>query len=255
MGIFFIFSTVFCVFTSLAAPHGISAQRPPQVSWKTLAHEYKPRETKGTRESAIDTKVPLPELDINEIPQLTDYAAVKKAFETARDTQFLPDPDYVYLTRRSTWLYPDDGCYARSALAIMNLRKNLGITPMTIFAYGNLQVKTPNAYGGSVTWWYHVAPIVGAEGEAYVLDPAIEPKYPLPLKEWASKLGGRWGTEFSVCDSKTYQPYSSCHQPPQYENINAMDDQMSFLRPERERILDLGRNPDEELGEHPPWML
>ncbi len=255
MGIGSFVSLLFFAFSSMAAPHVISARRSPGVSWKTLARERRSELTKNVRNSAVDSTVPLPEVDLNQIPQINDFIDVVLAFNLVRDERFLDDPDLNGYKRRSTWMFPDDGCYARATLAIQNLQKNSAVAPLKIFAYGNLVAKTANTFEGKVYWWYHVAPIIGAQGNYYVLDPALEPTRPLELSEWASRLGNNKYIRFSVCQAGTYMPYSSCNNPSPLEIQNVILDQSVFLPLERERILQLGRIPDEELGEHPPWVL
>jgi hypothetical protein len=255
VGIKIVISLLFLSLNAMASPHGVSAQRAPGVSWKTLARERQPAVLKNFRTSAIGSTVPLPELDLKHIPQLNDYLELEGVFQYIRDIRFLVDPDFVSIQRRSSWMFPDDGCYARASLAIQNIQKRNSITPLKIFAYGNLVAKTANTFEGTVTWWYHVAPIIGAQGNYYVLDPALEPKRPLLLKEWASRLGQSQYISFNLCQPHTYLPYSSCDNPSGTEDENALADQLGFLPLERERILELDRNPDEELGEHPPWVL
>ena len=255
MGFRIIISILFLSLNAMASPHGVSAQRPPGVSWKTLARERQPEPLKNFRKSAIGSSVPLPEVDLNEIPQLNDYVELERAFLYLRDVRFLEDPEFTGLQRRSSWIFPDDGCYARASLAIENLQNHSALRPLKIFAYGNLVAKTSNTFEGTVTWWYHVAPILGAQGNYYVLDPALEPKRPLLLKEWASRLGQSQYISYNICQPQTYMPYSSCDNPASNEDENAASDQLGFLPLERERILELDRNPIEELGEHPPWVL
>jgi hypothetical protein len=255
VGIRIIISLLFLSLNAMASPHGVSPQRAPGVSWKTLARERQPVPLKNFRTSAIGSSVPLPEVDLNQIPQLNDYVELESTFRHIRDIRFLKDPELPGIQRRSSWLFPDDGCYARASLAIQNVQNHSSITPLKIFAYGNLVAKTANTFEGSVTWWYHVAPIIGAQGNYYVLDPALEPKRPLLLKEWALRLGQSQYISFNVCQPQTYLPYSSCENPPTDEDENALADQLGFLPLERERILELDRNADEELGEHPPWVL
>ena len=255
MGIRIVISFVFFSLNAMASPHGISAHRAPGVSWKTLASEQQPSVLKNFRKSAIGSTVPLPEVDLKQVPQLNDYLELESAFQYIRDLRFLEDPELAGIERRASWLFPDDGCYARASLAIQNLQNYSAIRPLKIFAYGNLVAKTSNTFEGTVTWWYHVAPILGAQGNYYVLDPALEPKRPLLLKEWASRLGTSPYISYNICQPQTYLPYSSCDTPPSDEDANAVSDQLGFLPLERERILELDRNPAEELGEHPPWVL
>ncbi|MBY0385165.1 hypothetical protein K2X05_08410, partial [bacterium] len=161
-------------------------------------------------------------MDTNQITVWKSYAEIREYFQKVRDLRFLKDPDVKNNKRRSTWLYPDDGCYARASLMKNNLATMEKPTPTKIFVMGNLWVKTKNAlWGGGVSWWYHVAPIVTDGLEKYVLDPAIEPNKPLPLKEWLAKMGKPDAIKISICAPTSYTPYSDCENPPADEDSSA----------------------------------
>ena len=70
--------------------------------------------------SASDSAVPLEDLDLTlatSWDSLGDFATVTKAFEQVRDLRFMITKDRPNFPRRISWLYPDDGCFDRSALA------------------------------------------------------------------------------------------------------------------------------------------
>src|SRR5205823_1645100 len=115
--------------------------------------------------------------------------AMNRHFQEFRDKRFLISDLQPGFMRRSSWLYPDDGCFARAGLAILNLFQEKVTPPEKIFVFGNLSVKTANSPDGSVSWWYHVAPIVQIGAEKYVLDPALNPRAPLKLEDWLSLMG------------------------------------------------------------------
>lgn len=238
-----------------ALPHGISAKRPEGVSWKLMAKRSQPVLQKSLRGTAVDQAKPLPEVDFNQLNPWQDFAQINQRFQIIRDLRFIPDPFDSQSLRRSTWLYPDDGCYARASLMKENLLDIDAGEVTKIFAYGDLLVKTKNSPTGVVSWWYHVAIIVTDGKEKYVLDPAIEPQKPLTLKAWLSRMGDPHQITISLCKSSTYTPYSSCLVSDNKEDQVALDDQIFFLSLERHRLEELGRNANEELGDHPPWML
>jgi hypothetical protein len=220
-----------------------------------MAKRAQPVLQKSLRGTAVEQAKPLPEVDFNQLSRWRDYALIQQRFEALRDLRFIPDPHQSQYMRRSTWLYPDDGCYARASLMKENLLDMRAGEVTKIFAYGDLLVKTKNSPFGAVSWWYHVAVIVTDGKEKYVLDPAIEPQKPLALKDWLSRMGDPNQITISLCKSTTYTPYSSCLGSNSHEDDVALDDQIFFLSLERFRLEELGRNANEELGDHPPWML
>jgi len=156
--------------------------------------------------------------------------------------------------RRSSWLYPDDGCYARAQLINRNLLQWMSTAPKKIFVFGDLNVKTANSPYGEVTWWYHVAPIVQVQGVKFVLDPSVDPIRPLKLEEWLSAMAANPGElEVAVCGSGSYTPLDSCDKEANDKEPEAERDQAFFLSPEWERVENLGRDPEKELGDDPPW--
>lgn len=180
-----------------------------------------------------------------------DEALLQERFELIRDKRFLKRNNVL---RRSSWLYPDDGCYARAALAVKNLFSAFAPLPNKVFAFGNLRVKTSNSTRGRVGWWYHVAPIVSVNGVRFVLDPAIEPSRPLELSEWLSRMGTPEKIKVSICGSGTYTPGTSCARESNGIERQAERTQLRFLDLEWKRLGSLGRNREEELGEEPPWL-
>ena len=100
--------------------------------------------------------------------------------------------------------YPDDGCYARAQLMASRMQ-SLGVTPGKIWAFAQgdqfktrpdlptaLVARTPNHPNGSVSWKYHVAPLVAVRGDdgktyGFIIDPALF-KNPVSLKDWKRSL-------------------------------------------------------------------
>jgi hypothetical protein len=80
-----------------------------------------------------------------------------------------------------TFLYPDDGCYAR-AHEMCRLMGLQGVSSRKVFNYAgsnnDLLVQTKNHPSCSVSWWYHVAPTLRVRKsfpkvEEQVIDPAL----------------------------------------------------------------------------------
>jgi len=179
---------------------------------------------------------------------------MQSRFERARDVRWLTTDEHPEFLRRSSWLYPDDGCFARAALANRNFKTWTIDVPNKVFVFGDLSVKTDNSPTGSVEWWYHVAPLVEWNGQKYVLDPALNPQQPLPLLEWLGLMSDDpESLRVAVCESGTYFPFDSCDTVTDGVEGRAHSDQLYYLDAEWRRLLDLRRNPNEELGDNPPW--
>lgn len=157
-----------------------------------------------------------------ELPRATGWKqeALQERFVYMRDVRFLHDSDGDL--RRSSWMYPDDGCYARAALAMRNLFKLYAPLPSKVFAFGNLKVVKKNSTRGAVYWWYHFAPIVQIK--------------------------------VSICGSGTYSPGDRCDRESDGPELRAERAQLSYLREEEKRLLRLGRETTTELGDTPPWL-
>ncbi len=195
--------------------------------------------------------------DESKLPKTTpwkDQKALQERFVQMRDARFLEwarDPNFP---RRETWMYPDDGCYSRAAVANGNFFKWFVPVPGKVFAFGHLRVKTRNSPRGVVGWWYHVAPVVEVGNVKYVLDPSIEPKSPLPLKDWLARMGNPAKMKVAICGSGTYSPRDNCAKETDGLELRAKRVQQIFLGKEWARLQAMKRDPHKELGEEPPWL-
>lgn len=253
------FVVALSVGTATAEPFGPSASRGLLEDWRILAEGYRPFNVSSiwgsSGDLAMDVSKNTASADYSKVTVWKDYATIQENFEKVRDIRFVVEPGINKNLRRSTWMYPDDGCFARAQLMEDNLAE-WGEQPTTkIFVFGDLLVKSPNAMGGSVGWWYHVAPIVSDGQKNYILDPAIDPLRPLEVNEWLARMGNPSKMKVSVCNTQSYTPYSDCYAPLAHEASTAMSDQTYFLSAERERIKRLGRDADQELGDNPPWLV
>lgn len=158
-----------------------------------------------------------------------------------------------FTDRRASWLYPHDGCWIRAILFNRSAYKDVVPVPNTIYAFGNLRVRTNNATRGVVGWWYHVAPIIQLGEERYVLDPAIEPRRPLALREWLGRMGAPGKIKIAVCASGTSSPRGSCTRQHNGSESWALSSQRKYLNLEWNNLINLKRNPYAELGDQPPW--
>jgi hypothetical protein len=195
---------------------------------------------------------PMAQLKISEIPSLGSYQELVNQFQFIRDSYFVKAG---YTPRRLTWLYPDDGCYARAELAAEHLVDHQAVTPKKVFAFGELHAATNNSPNGWVEWWYHVAVVYRVDNTAYVLDPALNPHAPLTLAQWGQAIGdGKTAVNYSICSKDAFDPDSACVKPPKIDEQMAEHEQEVFLPEEWNRLLELGRDPEKELGNQPPWL-
>lgn len=188
------------------------------------------------------------------LPDATSWDSLQELndqFKNVRNERFITWTGRREFPRRITWLYPLDGCYARAAAANLWFKNNKINVPKTIFAIGNLMVKTKNSPRGAVWWWFHVAPVVQVEDEKYVIDPSIEPKKALTVKEWLERMGTPSKIRVAICGAGTYSPKSSCA----LENVPTWGpyETANFFAREWNQLERLGKSPELYLGPNPPW--
>ncbi len=209
-----------------------------------LLHDFEP--------SAHDAAKAFETLDLSRVPQWETEANLLQNFSQVRDEHFMESEVHPELVRRISWLYPDDGCYARAALMRQLFEKWEQVQPNRVFIFGNLEARTSNHPSGVVTWWYHTAPIIRVGAEAYVLDPAIEPTRPVTLKEWVLKQTSDVTTvQLSICAPKTYDPGASCTNPTD-DSVSSSTENI-LLDLEWDRQKQMARDPMRVLGNEPPW--
>ena len=117
--------------------------------------------------------------------------------------------------------YPIDGCYSRAQM-MANRLTELGFASEKVFSIartpastirGDLHVESPFAGDvaapavPTVTWWYHVAPIVRvreANGSVHemVLDPAMHTQ-PLELNAWLQRMGNAAASRISPDEARS----------------------------------------------------
>lgn len=219
-------------------------QQAPQGVIKSL----KPKQT------PVGNKVLFKDMDFSSVPMVASYEELIHLFKVIRDSRFLNTMEHPDFARRISWLYPDDGCFARAALSGMKLEKEQLQRPAKIFAFGDLLVQTKNSQQGYVTWWYHVSTAVNYMGVIYILDPALNPDSPILVDEWYGRMGDMAQLTGVVCNTYTYDPFDSCFNADASSEAKAEREQMNYLNREWERVTDLGFDPVALLGENPPWI-
>lgn len=259
IGYFIIAFSIFThagVYSSTATLH--SASRGVYEPAQSAFQRYRLRLSQyGVRQIHEDTPLgkatPLSMLTFEKVPVYSNATLATQVFAKLRDERFIKDTTHAML-RRSSWLFPDDGCFARAALAVQNIKQWNQPVPAKLFIFGNLTVKTANSPSGSVSWWYHVVPIVMVGQQAVIFDPAINSSAPMLLKDWIKTMvPDEKAATFSICHSSSYSPASPCSVESN-SSLPALDHQMMYLNMEWSRILDLHRDPTKELGEYPPWQ-
>ncbi len=241
-----------------ASPAGVSAVRKSSESYADARARV--LNLHGLRlnlrlNSAERSKQPMDRLDLEEVPELVSYEILESEFVRIRDERWLPsgEPNFP---RRPTWLYPDDGCYARAEVASYRLIESGLPAPKKIFAFGSLTALTDNSPSRQVEWWYHVAVAYRVEDVVYVFDPAIEPLRPLKLMEWHEAVGGDEARiKYSICSPYTFSPMNDCQETMALSREEVLLRQRYFFRAEWDRLLELNRSPMKELGDEPPWMF
>ncbi|MBL7478906.1 protein-glutamine glutaminase family protein [Legionella bononiensis] len=207
------------------------------------------------RDTPIGKKVPIKQMDFTLVPTVVAYDEMMTLFKVVRDTRFLFTDDNPEFERRISWLYPDDGCFARAALSIIKLEKENLLKPAKIFAFGDLILQTSYSPDGYVSWWYHVSTAVNYMGSIYILDPALNPAGPLLVDEWYSKMGNEMELSGVICSSYTYGPFDNCYQVSGTSDERAIKDESRYLGLEWDRISSLGFDPITLLGNNPPWIV
>lgn len=247
--------------TALAPPDedpGLSASRGPDQTFDDSVADNRAALDRGKADGLsipYDRQVWVTDVDAQSLPEWTSQE-LSAGFALVRDTRFLGGIPPVELARRPSFLYPDDGCFAR-ARAMDWLLENAGYArPASVFSFGNLYVPTDHSPTGAVSWWFHVAPMVQVGGVAYVLDPALDPSRPRTVADWvAIQSEGRIDTTgVAVCTGWVFSPDGDCDAGPESEpGARVATDQYWYLVYEWNRQLELGRDPWTVLGDAPPW--
>jgi len=123
--------------------------------------------------------------------------------------------------------YPADGCYARAHL-MAELLTAAGFASERVFAISTYSegLHVPTDFGDdvaagtqpSVTWWYHVAPIINVREAGNVvrtvIDPSIAPG-PITIGQWTGMMSGRTFTELTVAQVQAHLAANGDYTPDQ----------------------------------------
>lgn len=209
-----------------------------------------------SRDSAPAVAGPVHAVDWARAPVLSTSSGA--TFRAMRDMRFLRQANVPEFPRRVAWLYPADGCYARAG-AVVALSDRLAVErPAQLFAFGELRVTTPNVAEGYVQWWYHVAAVYRdrLDRKPYVFDPSIDPSRPLPVETWLLRMVPSLDeVQVALCQPTSMEPSTDCDEGADdavERMLLLLRDQ--FLPSEWTNLLAMGRNPQRELGDAPPWL-
>lgn len=195
------------------------------------------------------------EMDVSHLPQWPGSAeAFVSAFRKMRDERLYMHESRPQFLRRTTWLYPIDGCFVRAAHAAQSMARQKWPRPGKIFAFGRLRAKTEFAFRGYAYWSYHVAPAYRVGERAFVLDVTIEPLRPLELHEWIARMARDPNqVRISICDTWAYMPSQKCRGASPSQERSSGRHQKHYLSKEWAHVRRLGRVPERVLGLEPPW--
>lgn len=179
-----------------------------------------------------------------------DSKQLLSSFKLIRDTRFLTEPTNPQFLRRISWLYPQDGCFARASMARELILKSNGPLFKKIFVLGEL----------AFSWWYHVALVAKSQGQLYVLDPALSSDGPMLLDDWMKAThnaeSDRFKSQVAICSPYTYEPTDNCQKTTtmDLERVSTLyAHQYLFLKKEWAYVKRAGYDPYKVLGEEPPW--
>lgn len=250
--------------TSLPSFAHYSAKRFPNETFEQAVQRFNMRvlsdDDAQTEGDVFVTRVEYKDVDEEfkkRIPEFSSFEDLQAAFQWSRDERFMADPKFENFMRRISWLYPDDGCFARAQVAQKIIREHVpGSDLGKVFIFGSLNVKTKNSPDGEVSWWYHVVPASRIKDQIWILDAAIDPTKLLKIDEWIAQMIPEGSDDFTVnfCKNESYGPGSSCLEPRVMDKEDALLEQSFYLREERDRLIEMDRNADDELGLNPPWL-
>ncbi|MEK7358040.1 MAG: sigma 54-interacting transcriptional regulator [Bdellovibrionota bacterium] len=238
-----------------AEPEG-SAAREPGESWEQAARRHRVHELEffagGTPESQAH---PIEEIgvDLARLPEWPgSIAGIRDAFARARDERFYEDSHG--LLRRSSWMYPDDGCFVRASHVAKSLERAGLVRPGKVFAFGNLKMTTSFHPRGAVYWWYHVAPAYRKGNLVIVLDPAAHHDRPLLLHEWVALISRKpETTKIALCDTNAYMAAQTCVGGSPDQERGQQAQQRHYLSSEWSRLVRLRMAPLVTLQANTRW--
>jgi hypothetical protein len=239
-----------------------SAVREPDENWDDALWRNAPGEPAdvAVRDARSAESVARPyrtDFDVSRLPEWTGTAEeLLRVFREVMDERLYVQTGRPQFKRRSTWLYPYDGCYARAAHMAIGFGQRGLPRPGKVFAFGNLKFSTSFGPKGTFYWSYHVAPAFLFAGKAYILDPAANPNEPIRLERWVAMMSAQpTRIRLSICETEAYIPRNRCFGGSRTQERSTANHHQRFLQPEWSRVANAGHDPWRWLGENPPWKI
>lgn len=233
-----------------------SAMRLPNQNWEQALNHQLSAALQGDPNSARAVARPYREgFETSAIPIWPGtYEELRNALAETRDARLYIHDQQPNFIRRSTWLYPVDGCYARAEHISLGFESRGLLRPGKVLAFGNLKFSSTFGPRGTVYWSYHIAAAFRIANEIYVLDPVANPVEPLQFADWLRAMSGSIDAlKVSICGAETYTPASRCVGGTRVAFDTFTRHQKSYLEPEWNRLLKAQLNPLKVLGDEPPW--
>ncbi len=216
----------------------------------------------------LDSRTTVAGLSFANVPTWSE-ADILAQFAATRDRRYMTTSSAPNFQRRISWLFPEDGCYARAEQVNAQIPTGKA-KPHKLFAIADymngtgLGFETDNSFEGYQEWGWHVVPVVkNPAGEPIVFDATLNPCRPLPWKEWLALMVGDisefdttpgWGV--ALGDANAYNLFSlvTGEQSHAAESLSWFKD--GIINPlvvEWDNQWGLGRDPNVVLGANPPW--
>ena len=204
-----------------------------------------------------ENKTELIDIDFNSIPSWSKEE-ISEGFNVIRDHKYLPCSNVVDNKRAIPWLYPENGCFVKAALAKKLLYLHGYPKIKKLFVFGDCKYRSQWTKTGYVSFKFHVAVATRVESEVYILDPSVEYERPLLLLHWCELLTSESqnkSIEFSLCNDLTVSHNSRCDETEETHEVGIRRGMphtmeffaMEFLAKEYENIHQLGLDPKSVL--------
>lgn len=195
------------------------------------------------------------ELSMDDLIKVDRWDDLQEMFLAARDRRNLRWLQMPKFPRRTTFLYPQDGCFLRAALMNRSLKANSYQPLHKIYVFGNLKANSIYDSDGEIYWYFHVALAVNFQGEIYIVDPSLDHRGPISLAKWLSLMNVSKDTaEVRICDSNSYTPFDRCVGGHGFLEEKQSADHLQYYLAEEWNNLDyLGFKPEYLLDNRPPW--
>lgn len=181
---------------------------------------------------------------------------LQAAFEKARDEAAYPNTASKNFKRRSPWLFPLDGCYAKSSHVAQSIERQGLVRPGKIFTFGHLRLKTPFDPRGWVYWSYHVGTGYRYGNQIIVLDPSVNYKSIMTFPDWLILTAKHPETiRVKFCDTFAYSPSWACVGGSRQQERATYSHILDLLPSEWNNLKNLHMDPEKLLGDEPPWKI